>query len=105
VLLRPLEPENYTSVEFAATLDTYGFRQSVGKTGICYDNAIAESFFASLKKERVARTVYPTREAARKDVVRYIEVWYNKKRLHSALGYRSPQEVRDEYQANQNQAA
>jgi putative transposase len=96
---------NYTSVEFARALDRHDIRQSVGRTGICYDNAMAESFFASLKKERVSRTVYPTREAARKDVVRYIEFWYNKKRLHSALGYRTPQEVRDEYQAKQNPAA
>jgi putative transposase len=96
---------NYTSAEFAATLDVYGIRQSVGKTGICYDNSMAESFFASLKKERVSRTVYPTREAARKDVVRYIEFWYNKRRLHSALGYRTPQEVRDDYRAKQNPAA
>ncbi len=63
---------------------------------------MAESFFASLKKERVHRTVYPTREAARKDVARYIEFWYNTRRLHSALGYRTPQEVRDAYQAGQH---
>jgi putative transposase len=92
-------------VEFKATLDLYEIRQSVGKTGICYDNSMAESFFVSLKKERVSRTVYPTRESARKDVVRYIEFWYNKKRLHSALGYRTPQEVRDTYQAKQDPAA
>jgi putative transposase len=58
---------------------------------------MAESFFAALKNERVHRTVYPTREHAKKDVVRYIEFWYNKRRLHSGLGYRTPQEVYDEY--------
>lgn len=95
---------NYTSEEFALFLERHGIRQSVGRTGICYDNAMAESFFAALKNERVHRTVYPTREHARKDIVRYIEFRYNKKRLHSGLGYRTPQEVYDEY-LNRNRAA
>ena len=64
---------NYTSCQFAATLKKYGLRQSAGRTGICYDNAMAESFFAALKNERVYRTQYPTREHARRDIVRYIE--------------------------------
>jgi len=88
---------NYTSAEFAAILEGLGIRQSVGRTGICYDNALAESFNGVLKVERVYRTVYPTREMARKDIARYIEIRYNRKRLHSALGYRTPQEAHDEY--------
>ena len=72
-------------------------RQSVGRTGICFDNALAESFNASLKVERVHRTVYPTRKKAREDIARYIEVRYNRMRLHSTLGYRTPQEAHDEY--------
>jgi putative transposase len=88
---------NYTSGEFAAVLDRLGIRQSVGRTGICFDNALAESFNAAVKVERVHRTVYPTREMARKDIARYIEIRYNHKRLHSALDYRTPQEVHDEY--------
>jgi putative transposase len=88
---------NYTSEEFATFLDGHDIRQSVGRTGICYDNAMAESFFAALKNERVHRTVYPTREHARKDIAQYIELRYNNKRLHSGLGYRTPQEVHDEY--------
>ncbi len=88
---------NYTSDQFAEHLAGYDLRQSVGRTGICYDNALAESFFAALKNERVHRTVYPTRDHARKDVVRYIEFRYNRRRLHSSLGYRTPQEVYDEY--------
>jgi putative transposase len=95
---------NYTSAEFAAKLASLGLRQSVGRTGICYDNALAESFFATLKKERVHRTVYPTREHARKDIARYIELRYNTQRIHSALDYRTPQEVYDEY-LNRQQAA
>ena len=95
---------NYTSAEFAAVLEGLGIRQSVGRTGICYDNALAESFNASLKVERVHRTVYPTRRTAMKDIARYIELRYNRTRLHSALGYRTPQEVHNEY-LNQQLAA
>jgi putative transposase len=88
---------NYTSAEFAGVLEGLGISQSVGRTGICYDNALAESFNAALKVERVHRTVYPTRKKARKDIARYIELRYNRMRLHSTLGYRTPQEVHDEY--------
>jgi putative transposase len=88
---------NYTSAEFAGVLEGLSVRQSVGRTGICYDNALAESFNAAVKVERVHRTVYPTRKKAREDIARYIEIRYNRKRLHSALGYRTPQEVHDEY--------
>jgi putative transposase len=87
---------NYTSAEFAAVLARLGIRQSVGRTGSCFDNALAESFNAAVKVERVHRTVYPTRRKARDDVARYIEVRYNRQRLHSGLGYRTPQEVLDE---------
>jgi transposase InsO family protein len=88
---------NYTSAEFAAVLERLGIRQSAGRTGSCFDNALAESFNAAVKVERVHRTVYPTREKAREDIARYIELRYNRTRLHSALGYRTPQEVHDEY--------
>ena len=95
---------NYTSAEFAAALEEVGIRQSVGRTGSCFDNALAESFNASVKVERVHRTVYPTVRKAREDIARYIELRYNRKRLHSALGYRTPQEVYDEY-LNRQRAA
>jgi len=87
----------YTSEAFAAAAEELGIRRSVGRTGSCFDNALAESFNAAVKVERVHRTVYPTREHARTDVTRYIEFRYNRRRLHSALGYRTPQEVHDEY--------
>ena len=74
---------NYTSAEFAAVLEGLGIRQSVGRTGICYDNALAESFNAAVKVERVYRTVYPTGEKAAEDIARYIELRYNRTRLHS----------------------
>lgn len=87
----------YTSTEFGGKLASLSLRQSLGRTGCCYDNALAESFFAALKNERVRRTVYPTRNKARQDIARYIEIFYNRRRLHSALGYRTPHEVRTEY--------
>ena len=88
---------NYTSGEFAAALERVGIRQSAGRTGICFDNSLAESFNAALKVERVHRTAYPTRKKAREDIARYIELRYNRTRLHSALAYRTPQEALDEY--------
>ncbi len=95
---------NYTSAEFAAVLEQFGIRQSVGRTGICYDNALAESVNAAVKVELVNRTVYPTRKKAKEAIARYIELRYNRTRLHSGLGYRTPQEVLDEY-LNQQAAA
>jgi transposase InsO family protein len=95
---------NYTSAEFAAALKGLGIRQSVGRTGICYDNALAESVNAAVKVELVNRTEYPTRKKAKNAIARYIELRYNQTRLHSGLGYRTPQEVLDEY-LNQQAAA
>lgn len=83
----------YMSAEFAEFCDTNSIRRSVGRTGVCYDNAWAESFNGTLKVERVNRTVYPTRQYAIRDVARYIELRYNQKRLHSALGYRTPNQA------------
>jgi transposase InsO family protein len=84
---------NYTSAQFAGVLEKLGIRQSVGRTGICFDNSLAESFNAALKVGRVHGTAYPTRKKAREDIARYIELRYNQVRLHSALGYRTPQEA------------
>jgi len=88
---------NYTSEEFAKTLTELGIRQSVGRTGICYDNSLAESTNGAVKVELVNREEYPTRAYAEKEMTRYIELFYNRRRLHSTLGYRTPQEVLDEY--------
>ena len=87
----------YTSAEFATKLAELELWQSLGRTGICYDNALAESFFGRLKNRARARTVYPTRKRAKEDIARYIEIFYNRQRLHSALDYRTPHEVRSEY--------
>ena len=92
---------NYTSAEFAGVLESLGIRQSVGRTGICFDNALAESVNGTLKVELVHRTVYATRQKAYDDIAQWIELRYNRTRLHSALGYRTPQEVMDEYSNGQ----
>lgn len=95
---------NYTSAEFAGVLEGLGIRQSVGRTGICYDNALAESWNGTLKVELVHRTVYPSRGQAYADIARWIELRYNQTRLHSGLGYRTPQEVMDEFLNGQEAA-
>lgn len=87
----------YMSAEFAEFTRSAWIVRSVGRTGICYDNAWAESFNATLKVERVHRTVYPTRRHAIKDIARYIELRYNQKRLHSALQYRTPNEAEQDW--------
>jgi putative transposase len=92
---------NYTSADYSTTLKRLDIRQSIGRTGICYDNAMAESFFATLKNERIHRTVYPTREHARTDIARYIETRYNSRRRHSQLGYKTPRQVRYEFEDRQ----
>jgi putative transposase len=94
---------NYTSEEFAESLAVHGMRQSVGRTGVCWDNAMAESFFGALKNEWLHRYVFTTHAKARGEVVRYIEGFYNRRRLHSGLGYRTPHEVL--YQARQSDLA
>ncbi len=91
----------YTSHEFRTKLRGMAMRPSVGKTGVCWDNALAESFFGALKNELVYRTTFPTREHARKAIARYIEVFYNRRRLHSGLGYKTPHEVHLEYEKMQ----
>jgi len=94
----------YLSAEFAAVADELGVQRSVGRTGVCYDNAWAESFNGTLKNERVNRTEYPTREHARKDIISYIELRYNQIRLHSGIDYRTPNEVESEW-FDRNKAA
>jgi putative transposase len=95
---------NYTSEAFAEKLRRMGMRQSVGRTGVCWDNAMAESFFSVLKNEWLNRFTFSTRDKARRQVVRYIEGFYNRKRLHSGLGYQTPQEVEDQYLTQQSAA-
>jgi putative transposase len=87
----------YTSKEFALFCKGNHVRTSLGRTGACWDNAAAESFFASLKNEMYYRYTFPTRARARFAVADYIEVFYNRRRLHSTLGYRTPYEALTEF--------
>ena len=87
----------YTSQKFLDHLNSYGIRPSVGRTGVCWDNAWAESFNATLKNERVHRMVYPTKDKAINDIASWIELRYNHVRLHSALGYRTPNEAESDF--------
>jgi putative transposase len=89
----------FTSTELGDYLRAHDLRGSMGQTGICWDNAMAESFFAALKNELVHRTIFPTVNHVKKAVATYIEVFYNRQRLHSALGYRTPNEVHTSYSA------
>lgn len=90
MLQRPVELAQYTSRQFAALADELGIRLSVGRTGQCWDNALAESFFATIKRELLDMTTWASRAAARTAIFDFIESWYNLHRLHSSLGYRSP---------------
>ena len=85
----------YCSSDFQTMLVTYGMISSMSRKGNCWDNSVAESFFGSLKTERVFFSNYKTREAARQDVIDYIEMFYNSKRRHSYLGYVSPREFEE----------
>jgi putative transposase len=81
----------YTSTGFAGLADDHQVVLSLGRTGQCWDNALAESFFASLTGELTGSRAWPSRTAARRAIVEYIG-WYNGTRLHSTLGYLSPAE-------------
>jgi putative transposase len=83
----------YTSADFTRFCAGRRIRTSVGNTGVCWDNAAAESFFASLKNEMYYRESFTTRARARFAVADYIEVFYNRQRLHSTLNYRTPAEA------------
>jgi transposase InsO family protein len=82
----------YASDAFRKELKTYGCEQSMSRKGNCWDNAVAESFFGTLKNELVYHEKYKTREHARLSIFDYIEMFYNKRRLHSYLNYVSPEE-------------
>jgi putative transposase len=82
----------YTSQDYATLARQNGVVLSVGMAGECWDNAVAESFFATIKRELIDTRVWPTRKGLRVAVFDYIEGWYNTRRLHSSLGYMSPAE-------------
>jgi putative transposase len=87
----------YTSHEFRRFCRNNGVRPSVGRTGICYDNAVAESFFATLKKEVIHLHPWPTLAHLHTAVFEYIESYYNRRRPHSTIGYDTPVEYEQKY--------
>jgi putative transposase len=80
----------YSSTLYRQLLSRYGMIQSMSRKGNCYDNAVAESFFSSLKNEIVHHHDYYTREQARMEIFDYIELFYNRRRIHQSLGYQTP---------------
>jgi putative transposase len=88
----------YTAVTFGSACRAHKITQSNSRKGTPHDNAAKESFFASLEKERLRRRTYATHEQARSSVFQYIEEFYNRRRLHSTLGYRSPEEAERDHQ-------
>jgi transposase InsO family protein len=82
----------YTSGPFRDLLGHHEMRQSLAAPGQCWDNAVAESFFSTLKEELVHRHPWPTRARARQAIFEFVEVFYNRQRLHSSLGYLTPAE-------------
>lgn len=88
----------YTSSEFRSLLEKNGMRQSMSRKGDCWDNAVAESFFKTLKVEKVNHMKYQTMKEAKTDLFRYIEIFYNRKRFHSTLGFTSPVKFRLQYE-------
>jgi transposase InsO family protein len=80
----------YTSGDFAQLARDNGVVLSVGMKGECWDNAVAESFFATIKRELIETRPWPTRAGLERAVFNYIEGWYNTRRRHSSLGYVSP---------------
>lgn len=87
----------YTSAGFGQLCEGLGVTQSMGATGVCWDNAAAESFFGTLKRELAGRRSWPTRADARRDLILWIEGWFNTRRLHSTLDYNSPIEHENNY--------
>jgi len=92
VIIHSDQGSQYTSHEWQAFLSKHNMEASMSRRGNCYDNAVAESFFQLLKRERVRRKVYATRKDARDDVFDYIELFYNPKRKHGNNGMLSPME-------------
>ena len=86
----------YSSTSYLALLKKYGMLRSMSGKGNCYDNAVAESFFSSLKNEIVHHRNYQTRDEARTEIFEYIELFYNRKRLHQSLNYQTPMNYKSE---------
>src|SRR5690554_1628537 len=97
VVVHSDQGSQYTSHDWSAFLKANRLVGSMSRRGNCHDNAVAESFFQLLKREQIKRQIYPTREAARRDVFNYIEMFYNPRRRHGTTDNLSPVEYERRY--------
>ncbi|EKR9386360.1 IS3 family transposase [Raoultella ornithinolytica] len=97
VLVHSDQGSQYTSHEWQSFLKSHGLEGSISRRGNCHDNAVAESFFQLLKRERIKKKIYGTREEARSDIFDYIEMFYNSKRRHGSSEQMSPTEYEKQY--------
>ncbi|WOI79295.1 IS3 family transposase [Citrobacter braakii] len=97
VLVHSDQGSQYTSHEWQSFLKSHGLEGSMSRRGNCHDNAVAESFFQLLKRERIKKKIYGTREEARSDIFDYIEMFYNSKRRHGSSDQMSPTEYEKQY--------
>ena len=89
----------YAAAAYVRALELHGITISMSRRGNCWDNAPVESFFSTLKSELIHRTIFLTVEAARTAIAEWIEVFYNRQRRHSTIGYATPVEFEDRYYA------
>ena len=97
VILHSDQGSQYSSYDYTKLAKVHNITLSMSRRGNCYDNAVAESFFKTLKKELVRKQNFETREIAASKIFEYIEMFYNPKRRHSYLGYISPNEFERRY--------
>jgi len=95
----------YAAGDYRQLQKDWSVTPSMSRKGNCYDNAVSESFFATLKKELIYRTEYATHEQARASIFEYIEVFYNRQRMHSTLNYLSPVEFQQQWHIEQTKVA
>ncbi len=97
VILHSDQGSQYSSYDYKKLAKKYNITLSMSRRGNCYDNAVAESFFKTLKKELIRKQVFHTREVTASKIFEYIEMFYNSKRRHSYLNYLSPNEFEKRY--------
>lgn len=100
IIVHSDQGSTYASGDYQKQLSENNLRSSMSRKGECLDNAVAESFFGSLKNELVFHEDYKTRAEARQSIFEYIEVFYNRKRRHASLGYMTPVEYEEKYAGN-----
>ncbi len=100
VIIHSDQGSQFSSDDWKRFMSEHNLQASMSRRGNCFDNAVAESFFSSLKKERTRKKMYPTRDILRADIFDYIEVFYNRRRRHSYLDHMSPEQFELEHCRN-----